>query len=210
MGGCGAGHLGDGLYSPDDPIFYLLHGYVDMLWALWQDYHDYDLIPKEDIGNSVYRGDLSNSGIDTIMEFGIFASTSWSTLSGTDTMRDVHSLDDMGYKYDEGSFIADGNFQNANLNWFVDSSGRRRMQNTDSVSFDQMVYQRLVKEYYGGSVSNDPYDGKRQIMSTWSKMSCEYMNIGDNECERPRVFNDFSDHTLGPNMYNNRNDLNVT
>jgi len=28
--------------SPDDPIFYLHHTYIDFLWALWQDCNDYD------------------------------------------------------------------------------------------------------------------------------------------------------------------------
>ncbi len=43
IGTCGdsGGHLGHVFYSPDDPIFYLLHTYVDMIWAIWQDTNDY-------------------------------------------------------------------------------------------------------------------------------------------------------------------------
>jgi len=29
-------------YSPDDPIFYLHHTFVDFIWAVWQDCNDYD------------------------------------------------------------------------------------------------------------------------------------------------------------------------
>ena len=35
----GNGHLGDIGASPDDPIFYLLHSFVDFNWALWQDWY---------------------------------------------------------------------------------------------------------------------------------------------------------------------------
>jgi len=34
-------------YSPDDPIFYLHHTFVDFIWAVWQDCNDYDGVEPE-------------------------------------------------------------------------------------------------------------------------------------------------------------------
>ena len=79
----------------------------------------------------------------------------------------------------------------------------------DEDNFDNIMYNQLMNKYQG-SLSSDSYDLRRQIMETLSEMSCEFMNIGDYECRRPKYFYDFSDISLGPNIYNNYNDLNVT
>lgn len=220
MGGCGGasgGHLGNGLYSPSDPIFYLLHGYIDMLYALWQDYYDYDLIDSQDIGGKQYDGRLDNSGIDTPLVFDILVAESWSTLDGQATSRDVHSIIDMGYAYDRGSFIHEGHFDDTNLNpeWFVPNEDhdsaeveRRRMVD-DADSYDAIMYRRL-KARYGEDIAPDAYETRRQIQETLATMSCEYMNVGDYECRRPKNFDDCSDMPLGPNPYNSHDDLNVT
>ena len=182
-----------------------------MLWAFWEDYYNYEQIDKEDIGNQVYNGRLNNSGTDGLLVFNILAAQDWSTLSGTETPRDVHSIQDLGYKYMADNFIVDANFQDADLNdnWFMPSSSRRRMAARSDSSFEKVIYNRLVQKY-GGSLSSDAYEERRQIMKSLSTMSCEYVNIGDNDCRRPNHFDDFSDIPLGPNMYNNRNDLNKT
>ena len=40
----GGSDLGDmaTLYSPNDPVFFLHHSFVDLIYALWQDCYDYD------------------------------------------------------------------------------------------------------------------------------------------------------------------------
>jgi len=215
VGGCGGtgGHLGNGLYSPSDPIFYLLHGYVDMLWALWQDYNDYDLVDKDDITGKMYDGRLSNSGVDTALVFDVLINTGWSTLDGTDTARDMHSIVDMGYKYDRGSFITEGHFDETNLNddWFEPQSDdeRRRLSDNNQNCLDQIMYNRLV-EQYGDELEGDDYDTRRQIFESLATMACRYKNVGDYECRRPKNFDDFSDIPLGPNPYNNHDDLDVS
>ena len=185
-----------------------------MVWAFWQTYYDYSEVHKDNITPQIYDSTLSNSGIDTPLVFSVLSAEDWSTIDGTHTSRDVHSIVDLGYRFDATNFITDTNFQNVDLNdnWFIPLNRRRRMKedsNSNSMNFENIMYNRLV-EKYDGSSSSDSYDERRQIMQTLSEISCEYTNIGDDECRRPKYFDDFSDKTLGPNMYNNYNDLNVT
>jgi len=32
-------------YSPEDPFFFMHHCNIDRMWAIWQDYYDFDLVP---------------------------------------------------------------------------------------------------------------------------------------------------------------------
>ena len=184
-----------------------------MLWAFWQDYHNYEQIDKDEIGGEVYDGRLDNSGIDTPLVFNVLSEQDWSTLDGLATSRDVHSIQDMGYKYEANNFIADNNVDSADLdeNWFIPNGGRRRMVvgNSGTPTFQHIMYNQLVQQY-GGSLSGDSYDERRQIMETIALMQCEYRNIGDHECRRPKNFDDFSDRPLGPNRYSEHDDLDVT
>ena len=45
--------------SPDDPIFYLHHSFIDYLWALWHDANDYDLDGVPAPYSTAYSGDVS-------------------------------------------------------------------------------------------------------------------------------------------------------
>ena len=75
--------------SPDDPIFYLLHAFVDFTWAVWQDCHDYDLEPFWGYSEEHYVGthDATSwtgpSLIDSKLEFGVLAATSWAKFRRT-------------------------------------------------------------------------------------------------------------------------------
>jgi len=58
-------------YSTYDPIFYLHHSNVDRFFALWQDCHDHDRLPQENIGYDQYAGTTPNyDGMDVPMPFG--------------------------------------------------------------------------------------------------------------------------------------------
>ena len=52
--------------SCDDPIFWLLHSFVDFQYALWQDCRDYEKTDKDDITTRIYSG----SSLDEELEFG--------------------------------------------------------------------------------------------------------------------------------------------
>jgi cysteine-rich repeat protein len=42
--------------SPSDPLFFSHHTYVDKLWSIWQDCHDYDKVDKADLTSVQYDG----------------------------------------------------------------------------------------------------------------------------------------------------------
>lgn len=43
-------------FSPDDPLFMLHHCNIDRIWALYQDYYNHDLIPKDALTWNQYSG----------------------------------------------------------------------------------------------------------------------------------------------------------
>lgn len=52
----------DGHFSVSDPLFYLHHSNVDRHYSLWQDYHDHDLLDKDDYRDPIhYDGDLDQT-----------------------------------------------------------------------------------------------------------------------------------------------------
>ena len=84
-------------YSPDDPIFYLHHCFVDFIWALWQDCNDYDGTTHAS-GSSKYDGDvhyqLDYSPVDSLLGF------SGPRVSGT-----FDILNDYDVSYAKGDFF---------------------------------------------------------------------------------------------------------
>ena len=45
------------VYSPDDPLFYLHHNFVDYVWGLWQDCNGYDGV-EHTSQSDMYWGDV--------------------------------------------------------------------------------------------------------------------------------------------------------
>eukprot|EP01083_Nonionella_stella_P263997 896086_1 len=132
------GHLSNLNFSPDDPIFYLLHSFVDYQWSLWADCKDYDLVDKLDIIERIYGGSLDEPGIfttrgpsgaDDDLIFDILRSTEWTILSQQDdnyTPRDMHNISDWSISYEKGSFWDLGDVDTAcpiiNEKWFYETN----------------------------------------------------------------------------------------
>ena len=116
------GHLGTS-YSPDDPIFWLLHGFVDFAYALWQDFYEFEIMHKDYITTDAYDGQASGiSGIDDVLSFEVLLAQDFvKTITASTRIRDVHSITEMGYQYHVGTFISDSKIYTCGLNsdWFV-------------------------------------------------------------------------------------------
>ena len=115
-----------------------------MLWAFWQNYYNYSEVHKDNITQQIYDSRVRISGIDTPLAFSILSAENWTTINGTNTSRDVHSIEDLGYKFDATNFITDSNFQNVHLNdnWFVPLNRRGRMKedsNSNSMNFENIM-----------------------------------------------------------------------
>ena len=115
---CISGNM-ETFYSPDDPVFYLHHTFVDYIWALWQDCNDYE----GSTSYAAFSGDIYKS-----LSFSPYTSTTYNT-------KDVLDLQDSGVIYDKGPLFSAiiGGVENdedcphtVNPNWFRDFLGRRR------------------------------------------------------------------------------------
>eukprot|EP01084_Bolivina_argentea_P146934 257164_1 len=69
-------------WSPNDPLFFMLHGWIDYVWAQWQDIHDtnFDNFPQHLLDEQLFDfGDFNNDQISS---------------------RDVLNTRDLLYRYD--------------------------------------------------------------------------------------------------------------
>jgi len=109
--------------SPDDPIFYLHHTYVDYIWALWQDCHNYDGVEV----NS--NSDLYNDNVDYQLRYRPLTN---------DATRVSETFDLLGgdydFSYEKGPFWdnadvdSNSNCGSGNINgqWFYGSTNARK------------------------------------------------------------------------------------
>jgi hypothetical protein len=100
VGGTSLGHMGNIKWSPDDPLFWLHHGFIDAVWAAWQACHGYDNIPVGSITSQMYSGSGPTFGKDKPMQFG---TAPWAS-SETWAYQDVHSIQGLGYSYSYDPF----------------------------------------------------------------------------------------------------------
>jgi hypothetical protein len=84
-------------YSADDPLFYLHHSNIERIWTIWQDYHDHDRIPRNNLGTDDFTGGSSDQefdlGIDDPLPFFGSNYPDWFQIPGTSsfpTARDLH------------------------------------------------------------------------------------------------------------------------
>lgn len=80
----GSGGIGqlNSRYSPDDPIFFLIHAYIDYIWSLWQDCYNYETLNIIQAANTpaAYQGDEVNTYPLDPLNFEILASNGWARI----------------------------------------------------------------------------------------------------------------------------------
>eukprot|EP01064_Diplonema_japonicum_P022795 TRINITY_DN32_c0_g1_i15.p1 TRINITY_DN32_c0_g1~~TRINITY_DN32_c0_g1_i15.p1 ORF type:complete len:554 (+),score=170.35 TRINITY_DN32_c0_g1_i15:134-1795(+) len=91
-----SGHMGSYL-SPDDPLFFVHHANVDRIWALWQDYHGYDKVPKAAINDTVYApaSSAEDMSLEGTLPFSVDGRRIPSYFSDPVTIRDMHLITDL-------------------------------------------------------------------------------------------------------------------
>jgi len=107
-------------YSPDDPIFMLLHSFTAYLRATWAACHGYDHLTGEDLDGKteVYEPkcaegypDCGVIQLDDVYEFGDVPLYKWSITSHMDiTPRSMWDFADWNIRYDPGTFHRRGGF----------------------------------------------------------------------------------------------------
>jgi len=112
-------------YSPDDPIFMMLHSFVAYLRAIWAGCHGYDHIDSFILDNhpDVYTGecidDFEECGaieLDAPYYFGDMATCDWSLTHKQDiTPRAVWNFEAWRVKYDLGTFWAQSGLDKSDM-----------------------------------------------------------------------------------------------
>jgi tyrosinase len=90
--------------SADEPLFMLHHSFVDMLWSIWQDCHDYDLIPATSVrsNTNVYSGGYETGSLGTVINTDYNAVMPYRLSHFNPQIAPVHmhSIQKLGYSYD--------------------------------------------------------------------------------------------------------------
>jgi len=152
---CVSCHMATG-YSPDDPIFMVLHSFVAYLRALWAGCHGYDNIDSFILDNhpDVYTGECIDGfeecgaiELDEPYFFGPMAQADWSLTHKQDiTPRDIWNFEAWRVKYDFGTF------------W--DDSG---LITSDMCDEDNLLNSRWFSQ------QSETMEMKERIMSDWAK-----------------------------------------
>jgi len=132
-------------YSPDDPIFMMLHAFTAYLRALWASCHGYDNIDPKVLGihpeafvAECIDGfeDCGAIQLDEPYDFGAMVDTEWSrTATEFITPRKMWNFRDWDVKYDHGTFYDESGLRHSdvcdhenilNSEWFTHPTPPRR------------------------------------------------------------------------------------
>jgi len=147
--------------SAYDPIFYVIHGMVDRMLSMWQDCHDYDRILAIDLtaGRLNYPGDID------------------AELRGLgQSLRDVWSIQDLGYSYDQTIWWRGRGLDRCNFNIFF-------QQPRDMVGGNESTLPSFSPESIVGSIEtlNDIYS---DIMERTGNPSIAFAESLKHECKQ--------------------------
>ena len=179
-------------YSPDDPILYLIHGYIDYLWWLFNICNGYVSIDSNDLDNypNVYEpypisAFYPKSGLDDPLLYDFIDKESWWISDTIPTPRNQFNLSYYGVTYDHGTLWYHMNVERYCIN--MPESYKTNMENP-------YQYERTPIELYTEQLRNELYTEKYtnafteyEILQTIAAKTCQYNRLikGKQICNIP-------------------------
>ena len=184
--GCIGGNMAT-YFSPDDPVFYLHHTFVDYVWALWQDCHDLEKSTSTSAFNGVLTQPLSLSP---------YTSTTYTTSN-------VLDLSSYGIVYAEGplfsNVVVDASTNcpgTINKQWFIGKRRRLRQSKGGSTRSAAKNRPRKRKKVQFTPFHPSQKDLKEMLgQSDELQIEVEECDNGRNACPIPDYFEDCSEMT---------------
>jgi hypothetical protein len=151
--------------SPDDPIFYLHHTYVDYLWALWQDCNNYD---GEEVSSN---SDLYNDDVNYDLRYRPLTNDKTKVSATFDLLGNGYDFSyEKGPFWDNADVDSNSNCGSGNINgqWFYGSTNAMKgLRKGDmrglKLNDEQLLHLELVahadEEYDESESSEEEYDG---------------------------------------------------
>merc|ERR1719162_1812603 len=160
-------------YSPDDPVFMMLHAFTAYLRALWASCHGYDNIDPNMLGQhpeafvaECIDGFESCGAIelDDAYDFGAMVDTEWSrTASEFITPRKMWDFSNWNVKYDHGTFYDESGLRHSdtcdhqnilNSAWFTHPTPPKRGRETEEMAMNIMKYRVRSVDYVPNEGNN--------------------------------------------------------
>jgi len=151
-------------YSPDDPIFMVLHSFAAYLRAVWASCHGYDNIPNDELqdhpeaytpgcADGFFDGECGVVDYDDAYEWEEMAEQEWSLTSSLDiTPRMMWNFADWNVAFNHGDFLERTGLINSELcdqanvaqsQWFSDQGP---LYDTEVSAYDQWVAEQEMKK----------------------------------------------------------------
>jgi len=96
--------------SADEPLFFVHHSFIDMIWAAWQDCHDYDIVPAASVrsNSNVFMGGIETGSLGTIINTDYMNVMPYrlSHFNPQIAPVNMHSSVAIGVEYDNMNFLA--------------------------------------------------------------------------------------------------------
>merc|ERR550525_676718 len=151
-------------YSPEDPIFMVLHSFAAYLRAIWASCHGYDNIPMDELqdhpeaytpgcADGFFDGECGVVDYDDAYEWEEMAEQEWSLTSSLDiTPRMMWNFADWNVAFNHGDFLERTGLIDSELcdlanvaqsQWFSDQGP---LYDTDVSAYDQWVAEQEMKK----------------------------------------------------------------
>lgn len=197
-------------FSPNDPIFYLHHAFVDMVYAVWQDCHDYDERAWSDCASS----NMQDRGGRCYMydryptDDYLYYDRLQGVISADRRVRVSSTLDIVGdydVSYSKGQFWIDAEIDQdcdgeINTQWFYDEPTSSALEaeyrnqyrpQRSSLSVSQQIWRNLREKY--------PTAPTKALVAEWAEESCIFeQRVSGNYCPMPEEMPDCDSFPVDP------------
>jgi len=191
-------------FSPNDPIFFLHHCFVDFLWAIWQDCNDYDG------ANIASNSNGYDKSVTAILEYDAMEAAGLSP--GPKQISDTFDIyEDYDVSYEKGDFWVNANVDGAgncvsdeiNDDWFYNERSESELDEDEKVEEEYRRSKRSSMSVSGAIWKNlkskYPDAPIRGLVAEWAEEVCLYeQQQAGIDCPIPDELPDCDDFPVDP------------
>merc|ERR1719499_727313 len=191
-------------FSPNDPIFFLHHCFVDFLWAIWQDCNDYDG------ANIASNSNGYDKSVTAMLEYDAMEAAGLSP--GPKQISDTFDIyEDYDVSYEKGDFWINANVDGAgncvsdeiNDDWFYNERSESELEEDEKVEAEYRRSKRSSMSVSGAIWKNlkskYPDAPIRGLVAEWAEEVCLYeQQQAGIDCPIPDELPDCDDFPVDP------------
>lgn len=137
--------------SADEPLFLVHHSFIDMIWSMWQDCHDYDMIPPASVrsNTNAFTGGIETGSLGTPVDTDYLSPMTFRLAHRDDQVAPIqmHDWRSLGYEYDNLHILSNP----MSIEWFDPRWTTCTIENVESFKADpEQFTQQAAAAQNGG------------------------------------------------------------